>query len=354
MDIAVVGPAPPTRGGIAQHLEGLVGALRATGRTVAVWAWKKQYPRFMYRHPERDATAPPLEGARFTLRWWNPFSWLRVGWGVRRAGIVVFEWVTPAHALPLRAIRAMARGRVVIVVHNADPHEPFPGHRLLTRIGLGGTAARVTHSAAVGDRLRLMGLEVAEVIGLPASIDIIAQPAPARPPWALLSFGHVRPYKGVDITIDALARLVADGVDAMLTVAGTDWDEVARLRDRAAPLGDRVAFRPGYLTAAEVSEVFGAHHIVVLSYREGSQSGVIPLAHAAGRPVVVTRVGGLAEAVTDGVDGVVVDAADPASVATGIMRGIATFDELARNAPASVPTWAGVAAAVLRAAGEVG
>ncbi len=54
------------------------------------------------------------------------------------------------------------------------------------------------------------------------------------------------------------------------------------------------------------SELFAAADVVVLPYVEASQSGAVPLAYAAEKPVVVTAVGGLPEAVEDGRTGLVV------------------------------------------------
>jgi glycosyltransferase involved in cell wall biosynthesis len=43
--------------------------------------------------------------------------------------------------------------------------------------------------------------------------------------------------------------------------------------------------------------------VLVLPYIEASQSGLIPIAHAFGKPVVVNSVGGLPEQVIDGLNG---------------------------------------------------
>ena len=67
-------------------------------------------------------------------------------------------------------------------------------------------------------------------------------------------------------------------------------------------------------------ELFAAADVVVLPYIEASQSGVIPLAYAAGKPVVVTAVGGLPEAVEDGRTGLVVAPRDERALADAVVR----------------------------------
>jgi glycosyltransferase involved in cell wall biosynthesis len=59
---------------------------------------------------------------------------------------------------------------------------------------------------------------------------------------------------------------------------------------------------------------------VVLPYREASQSGVVPLAFANGRPVIATDVGALGEAVEDGVNGLLVESATVEGLRDAIVR----------------------------------
>ena len=68
-----------------------------------------------------------------------------------------------------------------------------------------------------------------------------------------------------------------------------------------------VELRLGWLPESEIPRHLAAADLVVLPYRSGSQSAVAPLALAAGIPVLSTRVGGLAEVVEDGVNGVLVE-----------------------------------------------
>src|SRR5688572_14631686 len=102
-DITFVGPVPPYGSGIAQHGGYLVTALRSRA-DVTVLSWHHQYPRLLFRHMQRSASAQPYPGARFLLRWWDPVSWVRAGRIARRSDIVVFTWTTPFHAVPYRVI----------------------------------------------------------------------------------------------------------------------------------------------------------------------------------------------------------------------------------------------------------
>jgi glycosyltransferase involved in cell wall biosynthesis len=135
-------------------------------------------------------------------------------------------------------------------------------------------------------------------------------PAPANPPTPgssaaptrLLFFGIVRPYKGLDVLLSALAQAPSH---VTLTVAGEFWSDITDLEYLIAELGlrGRVTLRPGYVPADEIPALFGAADALVMPYREATASQNALLAFAHGVPVITTTTGALAEAVRDGVDG---------------------------------------------------
>lgn len=134
--------------------------------------------------------------------------------------------------------------------------------------------------------------------------------------FVVLAMAKLMHRKGLDLLIPAFARLQARG--AVLVLAGSGPEEAA-LRALAAQIGviDRVRFLghredPGDLLAA--CDVF-----VLPSRAEGL--GVAALeALAAQRPVLVTKVGGLAEVVIDGQCGVVVPPEDVPALAAALQR----------------------------------
>jgi glycosyltransferase involved in cell wall biosynthesis len=75
-----------------------------------------------------------------------------------------------------------------------------------------------------------------------------------------------------------------------------------------------------YLPVDDVTRWLAAATVVVLPYRSGTQSGVVPLAYAHGRGVVTTCVGGLAEVVREGETGLLVPPDDPAALAVALER----------------------------------
>jgi glycosyltransferase involved in cell wall biosynthesis len=348
--IVFIGPVPPLRGGIAQHSAQLVTALRARGHVVDVLSWAAQYPAVLYPGRQHDLDAVPFAGTRFAMRWWDPTTWFRAGRAARDADLLLVTWVIPPQLFPYRAVQLGARRvPMVVVVHEPLPHEPKARDRFLTRRMFARSAGALVHAGAVADEVVELAPHVPVAVAPhPPNLTITRSPLPAGPPWKLLFLGHLRPYKGLDIALGAVRHLADAGVDATLTVAGNPWRPPDEWRASVRSLGvdHLVRFRFGYVPDPEMDALLATHHIVVAPYRQAAQSGVVPLALAAGRPVVATDVGGLPEAVHDGVDGIIVPPDDPGAFADGIRRAIDRLDDLAAGASSVHDRWSEVAAAV--------
>ncbi|HLU97903.1 MAG TPA: glycosyltransferase family 4 protein [Thermobifida alba] len=327
MRITLVGPAHPYKGGGARHTTELAHRLAAAGHRVVIESWRAQYPAALY--PGRQTVAEP-EGplyphTRRDLAWYRPDSWYRVG---RRAGreadlvaLAVFSPVQVPAYLGLRAGCGSA-ARLVALCHNVLPHERGRCDAALMRLLLRRVDAVLTHSPqqrALAERLLRGGPPPVRAAELPPHLP---DTGPRRPRSAgtrrrLLFFGIVRPYKGVDVLLRALA---AGPPDVALTVAGEFWGGSAQLRTLAERLGvaHRVDWREGYVPAEELPGLFAECDAVVLPYRSATATQNVWLAHSHGLPVIATRVGTLPDHVRDGVDGLLCAPDDPADLARAI------------------------------------
>lgn len=105
-----------------------------------------------------------------------------------------------------------------------------------------------------------------------------------------LYLGMLRDLKGVDVFIEALALLAADGSPATATIVGDGPDE-ERYRSMAAERGLAVRFVP----ATPARTAFGFGRAIVVPSRAESMPYVVLEAIAAGLPIIATSVGGIPE-----------------------------------------------------------
>jgi glycosyltransferase involved in cell wall biosynthesis len=325
--IALVGPAHPYKGGGARHTTELAHQLAAHGHDVIIESWRAQYPGRLYPG-QQTVDVPegePYPRTRRRLAWYRPDGWLAEGRRLGPADLVVFTLLTPLQVPPYLTIMAGLgrKPRTAVICHNVLPHERRPGDVPLTRALLKRADMVLTHSAAQAAQARELvpGATVRTVAmpaHLPASVpqnqgteraEVSAPahthlPGLANPPTRtrLLFFGIVRPYKGLDVLLRALAQAPAH---VTLTVAGEFWGDITEMDNLIAGLGlgDRVALRPGYVPADQIPALFGAADALVMPYREATASQNALLAFSQGVPVITTTAGALAEPVRDGVDG---------------------------------------------------
>ncbi|MEZ5839900.1 MAG: glycosyltransferase family 4 protein [Hyphomicrobiales bacterium] len=161
----------------------------------------------------------------------------------------------------------------------------------------------------------------------PAEFD----PVGGEPSFDFLYVGELRMLKGVDVLIEALARVSApDGRPATLNIVGGGPDEaVFRAAVDAAGLGERVVFSG----VRRAREAFATANAIIVPSRAESLPYIVLEASAAGLPVIATRVGGIAEICGPTADRLI-PADDVAALATA-MNGVLA-DPAAARAEAAV------------------
>jgi len=138
-------------------------------------------------------------------------------------------------------------------------------------------------------------------------------------PLRLLFFGRILRYKGLPLLLDALEMLRAEGVAVDLGVVGVG--DLRGQRVRLESLGAEIINR--WVDDRAVCSLLARYEAMVLPYIECSQSASAATAFGSGMPVVGTPVGGLAEQISNGVNGVLAREATARSLADGI-RTLAT------------------------------
>ena len=189
---------------------------------------------------------------------------------------------------------------------------------------LRGAAHVFTPSAYLGELAVSWGVREEHVSVLPNPAPTLPELAPRDELAAsfgmnglTLAFaGRLTAQKSLGVALEALARV--DGVT--LLIAG-DGDERDPLEAQAAALGlaGRVRFL-GPLPRARVVELFRAADASILSSSWENFPHTVVEALAAGTPVLATSVGGVAEVVRDGENGLLVAPGDVDGLAESIRR----------------------------------
>ena len=310
---------------VALPLDGpLVEVLREAGARVAVMPFTVL----------RKALLSPRGLAKLSVQAAPEIARLRAVIRASRAEVVLTNTVT----IPWWPVAASAAGVPVL----AHVHEAEDTQRRIIRAGLNApllAASRiVANSGAARDALLEVQPHLASrtevvhngVAGPDHPLEALRRRRPGDP-FQIAMVGRLSPRKGVDVALDAVGLLRRSGVDASLSVCGSvfpgyEWYE-EELHERAAQpdLNGHVELL-GYVRPTW--PVLEAADAVVVPSRAAPFGNTAVEAMHAARPLVASRVQGLAEVVTDEVTGLLVPADDAEALAEAL-GSLATDPDLA-------------------------
>jgi glycogen(starch) synthase len=298
---------------------------------------------------------------------------LRQGWallaarhvlGGGRVDLVHVHCGEDLAVLPLAWLAARRHGcPLVVTVHLSVRHglRPVALRGVLLRAA-GGTVERwllpgadavIALTPSTARQLRADGILAGRVHVIPPGYDpalfarAAADPFPGLPRPRVAYLGRLAPQKDVGTLLEAFAYLPSG---ARLLLVG-DGPDRAALQRRAQRFGSRVHFA-GFVPHAAVPAVLQHVDLLVLPSLYEDLSSALIEAMAAGLPVVASGVGGTADLVHDGVNGLLVAPRDPAALAAAISRILADPAAAARLSAAARRTaaayaWTDLARAVL-------
>jgi glycosyltransferase involved in cell wall biosynthesis len=218
--------------------------------------------------------------------------------------VIHYQWLTvpalDAGLLPPARPRVMtahyilpprpSRHRVAIARRLFDrmdaviAHSDHGAERLRSEVGLDPDRVRTIHHGAFDYLTRLT-----DERPLPAELEGAEGPV-------ILFFGLLRPYKGLDVLLDAFRRI--DGAE--LWIVGNPRMDLTPLRDAAKRASGRVRFLERFVDEGEIPPIFRRADLLALPYLDAEHSGVLYTGLAFGKAMVVSEVGGFPEVAAHG------------------------------------------------------
>lgn len=339
MNIAVIGPAHPLRGGgISTFNERLAEVLQEQGHQVTIYSFSLQYPSFLFPGKSQFTDEPAPKGLRIKsiINSINPLNWLSVGRQIKEAKhdlVIVRYWLPfmgPCLGTILRIVRKNKHTRILCIADNVIPHEKRPGDLQFTKYFLKPVDVFITMSKDVLQDLKQFTDKPAKFnphpvydnYGSAVSKEEACKKLQLDPSGKyILFFGFIRKYKGLDLLLEAMNDERIKAANIKLIVAGEfygDKDFYDQFIDQYK-LRDHIHLFTEFIPNDEVRYYFGAADLVVQPYRTATQSGITQVAYHFEKPMVVTNVGGLAEVVPDGKVGYVTES-DPKQIADAILK----------------------------------
>lgn len=240
--------------------------------------------------------------------------------------------ITGVHLWNVLLVPALRRRGLPVVhtLHDLDPHVGVRFGaliRLWNRLILRSADRVLVHGQVYRRRLLEAGMPPDRVAYAPllhlfldhahsAAVEAGEMGEVRYEPWALF-FGRLERYKGVDTLLAAVQQA---GVQAVVAGAGA----------LDSPLPPGVVLRRERIGDGEALDLFRRCGLLVLPYRDATQSALVAAAYAFRKPVLVTRTGALPEYVQEGVTGWVVPPGDATALSQALAAALADPSRLAR------------------------
>lgn len=321
-EVAILGSLPPLRA-LSSYCLAFSLAISRLIKTEFI-SFKHIYPAFLYPGGglKDDYTFPKMEQSssmkeRRYLTWYNPLSWIWEGLFTKGQVLHAQWWSSPLIFVYLTIcfLYKIRRRPIVITVHNIVQHEKNYFYELCSRILFKLCDHFIVHSQANKEMMiKFFNIDRDRITFIPhgpldfqntGNIDrkkarrILGLKKQDR---VILVFGAIRSYKGIDIALEALAKVTKAIPDARMVIAGKlwePWDRYAKII-KENNIASCVIKHLHYIDTNEVARYFIASDLVILPYHHfESQSGVGATAVAFRKPMIVTRTGGLPALVVD-------------------------------------------------------
>lgn len=307
--IAIIGPAYPYRGGIAQYTDSLQSAMVKNGTESTLYSFRRLYPGWLYpgKSDKEEGLVENRPNTNYILDVYSPFTVLRLCRDIEKKSYdaVIITWWTlfwqpsmayVAHRLSQKGIKT------IFLCHNLYDHDGSPLKQKISKWLLGSANGYIVHSTDEEDALRKYFPDkpvLRRVLPVYSQFPKPTKTLKKRGRLELLFFGFIRPYKGLDVLLAALAKLNDDQVH--LTIVGEYWgdDEDFLMAIKAKGLRN-IETHLDYVSMEDAANYFERADAVVLPYLSATGSAVLSVAYFYKKPVIASAVGGLGDGVNDG------------------------------------------------------
>ncbi|KQC11272.1 MAG: hypothetical protein APR54_02865 [Candidatus Cloacimonas sp. SDB] len=313
--VTIVGTLPPVKG-ISPYCLELIKSISKKTNCEFI-GFNNIYPEFLYPGGTKitDEKDEPISVENCVIKniltYYNPFTWIWAGLTIK-GNIIHLQWWAPVLAPIYWTIIAICKLRgmkTILTIHNVQPHERQYLNTFLNKSVLQLADHFIVHSSKNKDSLSQLYHIPEETISIiphgilePCNIrgvtkhearEYLDLPKNGK---ALLFFGNIREYKGLDDLLYAFASVRNEISNLTLIIAGKPWENWEKYEKIIVRnnLQSNIVKKLDFIQLSEVEYYFAASDAVILPYKFfDSQSGVGALAIPYKKPLIITDTGGL-------------------------------------------------------------
>ena len=326
MNIVLVSPAPPLRGGISDHTKGLYNHL-SQNHSVIIFSFYNHYPSFLFPGTNQKIDNKNFKNTYYTISSINPFSWHKTLISILKLkpDLVIFSYWQPFFGPCFGYIARLLKKRLgsnklISICHNIKPHDKNFFEKSLIKFYLKPFKKFMLMSSFVENELKYYKNDFNSLVRF-LPIDAKYQTHLQKNSIKLdlgyhsndkiiLFFGLIRPYKGLKNLLNAVKNILSDSDELKLIIAGEAYEKLDDYKSiiNQYNINNKVTWINKFIDDNTIEKLMIASDLLVLPYDSASQSGVLAQAWQYNLPSIVTNVGGLPEYVDHSKSGYIVEA----------------------------------------------
>jgi len=321
MNIVVIGPYFPYRGGISDTNQELCENLQKLGHSVIVFTFSLQYPSIFFPGKTQlssKSKSPIIKGKRI-INSLSPFNWISTVKKINNIDpdMLISCYWTPYMAPCFSFINRLINKKIkkIGLIHNAFPHENNLLQKNLLRFYLNSIDKHITFSKNVTNQINkiynvkngiTLFLPVPKKFGEPINKNLSKEKLNlCKDSIYILFFGLIREYKGLDILIKSMSKIIEEKNKVKLLIVGENYKSIKNYKKiiERKKLNNNILFKDKFIDENEIKYWFCCSDLVIQPYKKASQSGISSLSFQFEIPTVTTNIKGLSEYIIDNQDG---------------------------------------------------
>lgn len=320
LKIVSIGPYSPFRGGISDFNKSLVNQLNHNNN-VTILNFQKLYPNIFF--PGKSQYNTDLEEAS-SLRILNPLnfcSWKKAIKKINQSNtdIAIFSYwhpfFSPMYSFIAKRIKVK---KIYFLMHNAKSHQFFPFQDFLMKKMIKHATHLVVMNKNEMRALKKINFE-GKIIDsfhpiykidynnddrnrFKSEFGIKSEPT-------ILFFGLIRPYKGLDILINAVNKIKFRIPNIKVHIVGEPYTNMSNYISLIQKYDLKSFFKidTNFVNEAKLKKYFLSSDLIVLPYKKATQSGILSLSMNFNLPSIVSSKGGLKDYVINNKTGFIVN-----------------------------------------------
>ena len=317
MNIVVIGPFYPYRGGISDTNKELCESLTKKGHRVEIINFKLLYPTFLFpgKTQFQKSDNSINQKSHRILNTVNPFNWVFVIKKIKKIKpdlIITIYWtglLSPCYYFINKFISKSVKK--IGIIHNVVSHEKRPIEKYLIKLYLSKLDKYFTLSKNVLNQIQNIIKEKKGVKlfhPLPNKFGIKADKIFSKKTLDLnnqneyiLFFGLIREYKGLEILIHSFPKVLENNPNIKLLIVGENYISMKKYYQLIEKLNisKNIIIKNTFVDDEKIKYWFSSSELIIIPYKKASQSGITSLSIHFEVPSVSSNIEGLNELIKD-------------------------------------------------------